>query len=172
VKTAHSLTTRFLAAAVALAMATGASAAPAQSGTERGRAGQQKQQQPAAPAPGAKPQGGAAPNASASESPPEERPLYEGQMLRLAEVLGALAYLRNLCHATDAPLWQQKMKALIDAEAVTQEDRERLAGAYNRGFNGYALTYRRCNETAEMAIARFLAEGERLATAISTRYGG
>jgi uncharacterized protein (TIGR02301 family) len=64
------------------------------------------------------------------------------------------------------------MRALIDAEAVTQEDRERLAGAYNRGFNGFALTYRRCNDSAETAIARFLAEGERLATTISSRYGG
>jgi uncharacterized protein (TIGR02301 family) len=163
-----------LAASIALALATttGVSPALAQSAAERGRAGPQKQQQSTAPA-GAKPQGGgAAPNPGATEAAPEERPLYEGQMLRLAEILGALSYLRNICQARDAPQWQQKMKALIDAEAVTQEDRERLAGAYNRGFNGYALTYRRCNDSAEMAIARFLAEGERLATAISTRYGG
>jgi uncharacterized protein (TIGR02301 family) len=131
----------------------------------------QKSPQPA-PSAGGKPQNGAAAPEASPEPAPEERPLYEGQMLRLAEVLGALSFLRSLCGANDAPLWQQKMRALIEAEAMTQDDRERLAGAYNRGFNGYALTYRRCNESAEMAIARFLAEGERLATMISSRYGG
>ncbi|MBS7698317.1 MULTISPECIES: TIGR02301 family protein [unclassified Chelatococcus] len=105
-------------------------------------------------------------------SSPEERPLYEGQMLRLAEVLGALSFLRNLCGANDAPQWYEKMRALIDAEASTAAERERLAGSYNRGFNGYALTYRRCNASAQAAITRFLDEGARLATTISSRFGG
>jgi uncharacterized protein (TIGR02301 family) len=166
---------RLLAAGLALAFATSASAAPAPPAHHSAQAGPHVAQRPqqAAPSAGGKPQNGtAAPEAGTSGPTSEERPLYEAQMLRLAEVLGALSFLRSLCGANDAPLWQQKMRALIDAEAVTQEDRERLAGAYNRGFNGYALTYRRCNDSAEMAIARFLAEGERLATTISSRYGG
>ncbi|CAH1648576.1 MULTISPECIES: TIGR02301 family protein [unclassified Chelatococcus] len=116
--------------------------------------------------------GAASPPADAPASAPEERPLYEGQMLRLAEVLGALSFLRNLCGANDAPQWYEKMRALIDAEASTAAERERLAGAYNRGFNGYALTYRRCNASAEAAITRFLDEGARLAATISSRFGG
>jgi uncharacterized protein (TIGR02301 family) len=116
--------------------------------------------------------GPAAAPADAHSSAPEERPLYEGQMLRLAEVLGALSFLRNLCGANDAPQWYEKMRALIDAEAGTTAERERLAGSYNRGFNGYALTYRRCNASAEAAITRFLDEGGRLAATISSRFGG
>lgn len=110
--------------------------------------------------------------ADSPASAPEERPLYEGQMLRLAEVLGALSFLRSLCRANDAPQWYDKMRALIDAEATTPAERERLAGSYNRGFNGYALTYRHCNASAEAAIARFLDEGARLAATISSRFGG
>lgn len=121
---------------------------------------------------GATPRGGADQPAAAPSSEPEERPLYEGQMLRLAEVLGALSFLRNLCNASDAPLWYEKMRALMEAEAGSQAERERLAGAFNRGFNGYAITYRRCNASAEAAVGRFLEEGERLATTISSRFGG
>ena len=116
--------------------------------------------------------GAVSPPAAASSSAPEERPLYEGQMLRLAEVLGALSFLRSLCSASDAPQWYDKMRALIEAEASTPAERERLAGSYNRGFNGYALTYRHCNAAAEAAIARFLDEGARLAATITSRFGG
>ncbi|CAH1669895.1 TIGR02301 family protein [Chelatococcus asaccharovorans] len=116
--------------------------------------------------------GAVSPQATAPSSAPEERPLYEAQMLRLAEVLGALSFLRSLCGASDAPQWYDKMRALIDAEASTPAERERLAGSYNRGFNGYALTYRHCNASAEAAIARFLDEGARLAATITSRFGG
>ena len=47
-----------------------------------------------------------------------------------------------------------------------------LAGAYNRGYRGYALTYRTCTPSATEAATRYLAEGERLSHAISGRFGG
>ncbi len=48
----------------------------------------------------------------------------------------------------------------------------RLAGAYNRGFRGYSLTYRICTPAAGEAARRYLAEGERLSHAIAGRFGG
>ncbi len=132
-------------------------------------------QQPAtrAPTPAvAKPEtpgtGTAAPEQPAVEGPP---PPYEPQLLRLSEILGALSYLRDICGARDGDAWRAKMASLLDAEAKTQTRRERLAGAFNRGFRGYEVIYRTCTPNAETVIGRYLTEGERIARDISYRYG-
>ncbi|GAC1332072.1 MAG: hypothetical protein NVSMB26_11230 [Beijerinckiaceae bacterium] len=90
----------------------------------------------------------------------------------MAEILGALSYLRDICAARDGETWRGKMAALLDAEAKTQTRRERLAGAFNRGFRGYEVTYRACTPNAETVIARYLAEGGQIARDITYRYGG
>lgn len=137
--------------------------------------------QPAAPQPGAPQEAAKAGAASAApgqpsapdhaglEGPP---PPYEPQLLRLAEILGALSYLRDICSAHDGDAWRGKMTALLDAEAKTQARRERLAGAFNRGFRGYEVIYRTCTPNADTAIARYVAEGGKIARDINYRYGG
>jgi uncharacterized protein (TIGR02301 family) len=102
------------------------------------------------------------------EGPP---PPYEPQLLRLSEILGALSYLRDICSAHDGDAWRAKMAALLDAEAKTQTRRERLAGAFNRGFRGYEVIYRTCTPNAETVITRYLSEGGRIARDITYRYG-
>ena len=64
------------------------------------------------------------------------------------------------------------MSALLEAEGVTPGRRDRLAGAYNRGYRGYALTYRVCTPAATLAATRFVAEGERLSQSLAGRFGG
>ncbi len=86
--------------------------------------------------------------------------------------LGAMAFLRGLCNAPDAPQWSAKMKALVDAEGVSPGRRDRLAGAYNRGYRGFALTYRICTPAAGEAAGLYAAEGERLSKALAGRFGG
>jgi uncharacterized protein (TIGR02301 family) len=127
---------------------------------------------PGAPHDPAKPEtsGAAAPAvADAPEGPP---PPYEPQLLRLSEILGALSYLRDICTAHDGDAWRAKMAALLEAEAKTQTRRERLAGAFNRGFRGYEVIYRTCTPNADTVIARYLNEGGRIARDINYRYGG
>ena len=97
---------------------------------------------------------------------------YEPDMLRLAEVIGSLAFLRQLCGGAEAPAWRARMAELLDAEGTTPGRRERLAGAYNRGFRGFALTYRTCTAAAEEATARLSADGERLSRILAGRFGG
>ena len=104
--------------------------------------------------------------------PEAPAPPYEPQLLRLAEIMGALAFLRDLCGEADSADWNQKMKALLDSEAKTDTRRERLAGAYNRGFRGYEVTYRSCTPAAQTIISRFLDEGGRIARDISNRFNG
>lgn len=108
-------------------------------------------------------------------APPEAAtgaPLYESQLLRLSEIMGALAYLRDLCGDGDGAEYRARMAALLDAEGTAPERREKLAGAYNRGYRGYETTYGQCTPNARAAIARFVTEGGRLARDISDRYSG
>ncbi|MCJ2136231.1 TIGR02301 family protein [Methylobacterium sp. J-026] len=97
---------------------------------------------------------------------------YDRDLMRMSEVIGALAFLRGLCAAPDAADWPARMKALIESEGVTPARRDRLAGAYNRGYRGYALTYRVCTPAAHEAAARYVAEGDRLSHALAGRFGG
>ena len=99
-------------------------------------------------------------------------PLYEGQLLRLSEIMGALAYLRDLCGDGDGAEYRAKMAALLDAEGTAPERREKLAGAYNRGYRGYETTYGQCTQNARAAISRYVAEGARLSRDIADRYSG
>jgi uncharacterized protein (TIGR02301 family) len=124
---------------------------------------------PRSPKPGEAPASpSATPEQSAVEGPP---PPYEPQLLRLSEILGALSYLRDICEARDGEAWRAKMSALLDAEAKTQTRRERLAGAFNRGFRGYEVIYRTCTPNAETVITRYLSEGGQIARDINYRYG-
>lgn len=131
---------------------------------QQGRGGQPGR---AAPAP-------ASPQPAPPPPPPPEPPPapYEKDLLRLAEVIGSLAFLRALCTASDAPEWPRRMQALLEAEGTTPGRKERLAGAYNRGYRGYALTYRVCTPSAAEATARYLKEGETLSRGIAGRFGG
>lgn len=110
----------------------------------------------------------AVPAAPVAEPPPAP---YEKELLRLSEIMGSLAMLRPLCAATDAGEWSKRMQALLEAEGTTPGRRDRLAGAYNKGYQAYALTYRVCTASAQEASGRYLSEGERLAHNIATRYG-
>ena len=97
---------------------------------------------------------------------------YEKELLRLAEIIGSLAFLRSLCSTPDAPEWPQKMQALLDAEGTTPGRRERLAGAYNKGYRAFSLTYRVCTPSATEATVRYVQEGDQLSRSITGRYGG
>jgi uncharacterized protein (TIGR02301 family) len=127
------------------------------------------------PSSGARPATPAAKPAEPAPPPPAPdlpAPPYEKELLRLSEILGSLAFLRGLCTADDASEWPKRMQALIDAEGATAARKERLAGAYNRGYRAFALTYRTCTPSANEATARYLGEGETLSRTLAGRYGG
>lgn len=103
---------------------------------------------------------------------PDRPPPYQAILERLAERLGTLTFLRDLCGDGDAAAWRSRMKALLEAEGATPARRDRLAGAFNRGFQGYGATYRSCTPSAKLAIARSLADAERLTHDVAVQYGG
>ena len=118
--------------------------------------------------------GGANKDAKTGEAPkPTETPPppYEGDFTRLAEILGALHYLGPLCGEKEKERWRGEMQGLLEAEQPVSDRRERLVGSFNRGYQSYEQTYRKCTPAADLVIRRFLDEGARLSRDIATRYG-
>lgn len=91
--------------------------------------------------------------------------------MRLAEILGALHYLRHLCKADDGNTWRDQMQALLDSEQPTEERRQRMVDRFNRGYESFRSVYRECTAAATLASERYLDEGTRIAADITARYG-
>ncbi len=95
---------------------------------------------------------------------------FDGELERLAEVMGALHYLRAICGANEGQKWRNEMQALIDAEAPSGERRRKIVASFNRGYRGFQQTYRTCTPAADLAIRRYLDEGAKIAREITARY--
>jgi uncharacterized protein (TIGR02301 family) len=95
---------------------------------------------------------------------------YDGELARLAEILGSLHYLRNVCGANEGQKWRNQMQALIDAESLTGERKRWVVASFNRGYRAFQQTYRTCTPAADIAIRRYLDEGAKIARDITARY--
>ena len=95
---------------------------------------------------------------------------FDGSLQRLAEILGALHYLRNICGANEGLKWRNEMQAIIDAEAPGGERRARIIASFNRGYRGFQQTYRSCTPAADLVIRRYLEEGSKIAREMTARY--
>jgi uncharacterized protein (TIGR02301 family) len=95
---------------------------------------------------------------------------YDSDLQRLAELLGALQYLRTVCKANDGQKWRDQMQALLDAEAPDGERRRKIVANFNRGYRGFQQTYRTCTPAADLVIRRYLDEGAKIAREITARY--
>ncbi len=109
---------------------------------------------------------------AASAPAPAPAPPYEPQLLRLAEMMGSLAFLRDLCGEGDGASFRDKMATLLNADGVSNSQRDLLAGAYNKGFQDYETTYRACTPNAHVVMSRYLSETTKLAAELAGRYGG
>ncbi|MBR0869162.1 TIGR02301 family protein [Bradyrhizobium tropiciagri] len=95
---------------------------------------------------------------------------FDGDLQRLAEILGALHYLRGICNANEGTKWRNEMQALIDAETPSGDRRARMIAGFNRGYNGFQQTYRTCTPAATVAIRRYIEEGSKISRDLTARY--
>ena len=95
---------------------------------------------------------------------------FDGSLQRLAEILGALHYLRGICGANEGQKWRNEMQSLVDAEAPQGERRARMIASFNRGYRGYQQTYRTCTPAADLVIRRYLDEGSKIIRDVTARY--
>jgi uncharacterized protein (TIGR02301 family) len=106
------------------------------------------------------------PRESTAPPPPDDRP-YDGKLMRLAEILGAIHYLRELCGAQEGQLWRDQMKEILKNEGSTAVRRAKLVNSFNDGYRGYRRTYRTCTQSATLATARFSTEGAQIAASLA-----
>ena len=95
---------------------------------------------------------------------------FDGSLQRLAELLGALHYLRGICGANEGQKWRNEMQSLVDAETPGGDRRAKMIASFNRGYRAFQQSYRTCTPAADFAIRRYLAEGAKIAREITARY--
>jgi uncharacterized protein (TIGR02301 family) len=95
---------------------------------------------------------------------------FDNDLQRLAEILGALHYLRAVCGTNEGQKWRDQMQALVDAETPDGDRRRKVVASFNRGYRGFEQTYRSCTPSADLAIRRYLDEGAKISRDITARY--
>ena len=131
---------------IAAMMCAAIAAAPGAPCLAQNAAGAPKQQHQQTPAP--------------APAPPKpvitgDRP-YDAQLFRLAEILGTLHYLRELCGANEGQVWREHMRELAASEGTSALRRAKLVESFNRGYRDYSRTYRTCTQPALQAIQRYM----------------
>lgn len=97
---------------------------------------------------------------------------YDQKLSRLAEVTGAVHYLRNLCQKDAKEDWRKAMSDLLAAETANEpERRQKLTAAFNRGYRSFAAVYTECTQAAVVAEEQYRNEGATLASEIASRFG-
>ena len=107
-------------------------------------------------------------SASPLAAAPDTRP-YDEQLLRLAEILGSIHYLRELCSANDGQLWRSHMREILEAEGTSALRKARLTRSFNQGYRSYSRTHTTCTPSAQTAISRFLLEGAEISEQVVKR---
>ncbi len=126
----------------------------------------QPQRPPPRPAPAPRPPK-LAPQPEAAPSAPTP---YDPDLQRLAEILGALHFLRGICGSNEGQKWRDEAQALIAAEAPSGPRHDQMVQAFNRGYSGFQQSYRTCTPAANVAIHRYLQEGAQIARDVTARY--
>ncbi len=99
----------------------------------------------------------------------QQYPPYDTKLLRLAEILGSLHYLQNLCN-TPTNQWYNHMTALIEAEKPTPQRRAYFYEAFNEAYRAFSANYHHCTQSAIEANQRYVTEGRSLSENLLTRF--
>ncbi len=92
----------------------------------------------------------------AAKPPGADDRAYDTQLFRLAELLGTLHYLRELCGGNEGQVWREQMRELAASEGASALRRAKLVESFNRGYRDYSRTYRTCTPPALTAIQHYM----------------
>lgn len=110
----------------------------------------------------AMPNAGGAPNRTLS--------LYDEKLNRMAEILGSLHYLYNLC-GSQTDIWRDYMQKFIPALRADARRQQRLYAAFNRSYEAFAGNYAACTKAAKEAAERYRLEGQNLSRNLVDHFG-
>jgi len=78
---------------------------------------------------------------------------YDRDLQRLSEILGALHFLPGICNSGEGQKWRSEAQTLIDAEAPSGNRHDLMVASFNRGYAGFAQTYRTCTPPPTSSFA-------------------
>ncbi|WP_336279129.1 TIGR02301 family protein [Bartonella sp. CB175] len=99
----------------------------------------------------------------------QQYPPYDTKLLRLAEILGSLHYLQNLC-SIPTNKWYDHMATLIEAEKPTPQRRAYFYEAFNEAYHAFSINYHHCTLSAIEANHRYIKEGRSLSENLLTHF--
>ncbi|WP_175868734.1 TIGR02301 family protein [Bartonella gabonensis] len=99
----------------------------------------------------------------------QRSPPYEKKLLRLAEILGSLHFLQNLCEPPTNQ-WYDYMNALIETEHPIPQRRAYFYEAFNEAYRAFSENYHHCTQTALEANQRYIKEGRTLSENLLMQY--
>ena len=82
--------------------------------------------------------------------------------MRLAEILGAMHHLQQLCKAHDDQTWRKQMIVLMKAEGARGVKHTRLVSSFNQGYRTAQEGHTSCSKPANTKIKTYTDEGARL----------
>ncbi|WP_273757999.1 TIGR02301 family protein [Bartonella sp. AU55XJBT] len=104
----------------------------------------------------------------------QQSPPYEKKLLRLAEILGSLHFLQNLCkpptNQWPTNQWYDYMNALIEAEHPIPQRRAYFYEAFNEAYRAFSENYHHCTQAAIEANQRYIQEGRALSENLLIHY--
>ena len=103
-----------------------------------------------------------------------EPPPFAEDLERLAEILGSLQFLAELCEE-DPTVWRGQMESILGlTDGGDESDAEwqaRLTNRFNLGYSSFAAVYRNCTAAALTALVRYREAGAAITADIAARYG-
>ncbi|WP_409361743.1 TIGR02301 family protein [Bartonella heixiaziensis] len=99
----------------------------------------------------------------------QQSPPYDTKLLRLAEILGSLHSLQNLCN-TPTNQWYNHMATLIEAENPSPQRRAYFYEAFNEAYRAFSENYHHCTQSAIEANQRYIKEGRALSENLIMNY--
>jgi uncharacterized protein (TIGR02301 family) len=92
----------------------------------------------------------------------------ENGLERLAEILGAVHHLREVCGANEGALWRNKMIDMMNTAALGAEQRQAMIAHFNDAYYQARAAFPDCSTKAAAKANSLFDEAQRLAGRLST----
>jgi uncharacterized protein (TIGR02301 family) len=92
----------------------------------------------------------------------------ENGLERLAEILGSVHHLREVCGANEGALWRNKMIDMMNTAALGAEQRQAMIAHFNDAYYQARAAFPHCSAKAAAKANSLFDEAQRLAGRLST----
>lgn len=93
---------------------------------------------------------------------------FENGLMRLAEILGSIHHLRNICGANEGPLWRNKMIDMMNVAELGARERKKIIRHFNDAYYSIRTRYPDCTNDAARRANLLFNEGHQLAAQLAS----